>query len=41
MNVAADCGALFESVVVLRHFDDLPDPRRDRRKVWGRNVSGH
>lgn len=31
-DVAADCGAFDESVVFLRHFKDLPDPRQ-RGKV--------
>ena len=31
-NVAADCGALGETVAFLRHFNDLPDPRQ-RAKV--------
>ena len=32
VGVAADCGAFDESVVFLRHFRDLPDPRQ-RGKV--------
>jgi predicted transposase YbfD/YdcC len=31
-DAAADCGALFETVVFLRHFNDLSDPRQ-RGKV--------
>jgi predicted transposase YbfD/YdcC len=31
-NVTPDCGALFEAVVFLNHFKDLPDPRQ-RGKV--------
>jgi len=33
-DVAADCGAFDESVVFLRHFRDLPDPRQRGKVVY-------
>jgi len=34
VGVAADCGAFDESVVFLRHFRDLPDPRQRGKVVY-------
>ena len=33
-DAAADCGALFETVVFLRHFNDLSDPRQRGKVVY-------
>lgn len=33
-DVAADCGAFGESVIFLRHFVDLPDPRQRGKVVY-------
>ena len=33
-DVAADCGAIFEATVFLRHFNDLADPRQAVKVVY-------
>src|ERR1019366_9708437 len=33
-DAAADCGALFETVVFLRHFNDLTDPRQPGKVMY-------
>src|ERR1035437_6385246 len=36
-DAAADCGALFETVVFLRHFNDLSDPRQRGKVMYPRD----